>query len=80
MSNPLHYSTGARHVDCTSNSGSNISGLASGMTDRGQLIVLSRRVIQTPKPEPRIMRYKLTDYEWAASSRSRQTSRAARRV
>ena len=23
-------------------------------------------VIQAPKPEPRIMRYKLTDYEWAA--------------
>jgi hypothetical protein len=24
-----------------------------------------RRVIQAPKPEPPIMRYKLTDYEWA---------------
>jgi hypothetical protein len=24
------------------------------------------RVIQAPKPEPRIMRYELTDYEWAA--------------
>jgi hypothetical protein len=23
-------------------------------------------VIQTPKPEPRIMRYELTDFEWAA--------------
>jgi len=26
----------------------------------------ARRVIQTPKTEPRIMRYELTDYEWAA--------------
>jgi hypothetical protein len=25
-----------------------------------------RRVIQTPKPKPRIMRYDLTDYGWAA--------------
>src|SRR5262249_2519810 len=24
------------------------------------------RVIQAPKPEPRIMRYELTDFEWAA--------------
>jgi hypothetical protein len=23
-------------------------------------------VIQAPKPEPRIMRYELTDFEWAA--------------
>jgi hypothetical protein len=27
---------------------------------------LAWRVIQAPKPEPRIMRYELTDYEWAA--------------
>jgi hypothetical protein len=26
----------------------------------------ARRVIQAPKPEPRIMRYELNDYEWAA--------------
>src|ERR1700683_3356562 len=26
----------------------------------------ARRVIQAPKLEPRIMRYELTDYEWAA--------------
>jgi hypothetical protein len=25
-----------------------------------------QRVIQAPKPEPRIMRYELTDYEWKA--------------
>jgi Putative transposase of IS4/5 family (DUF4096) len=25
---------------------------------------VARRVIQTPKPEPGIMRYELTDYEW----------------
>jgi hypothetical protein len=25
-----------------------------------------RGVIQAPKPEPRIMRYDLTNYEWAA--------------
>jgi transposase len=23
-------------------------------------------MIEAPKPEPRIMRYELTDYEWAA--------------
>jgi hypothetical protein len=27
---------------------------------------VARRVIQTPKLEPRIMRYELTDHEWAA--------------
>ena len=27
---------------------------------------VARRVIQAPKPEPRIMRYELTDYEWAS--------------
>jgi hypothetical protein len=26
----------------------------------------ARAVIQAPKPEPRIMRYELSDYEWAA--------------
>jgi hypothetical protein len=25
-------------------------------------------VIQAPKPDPRIMRYELTDFEWAAIS------------
>jgi hypothetical protein len=28
-------------------------------------------VIQTPKPHPRIMRYELTDFEWAAISSHR---------
>src|SRR4051794_6645469 len=27
---------------------------------------VARRVIQAPKPAPRIMRYELTDFEWAA--------------
>jgi hypothetical protein len=27
---------------------------------------VARGVIQAPKPEPRIMRYELTDFEWAA--------------
>jgi len=27
---------------------------------------IARRVIQAPKPEPRIMRYELNDHEWAA--------------
>jgi hypothetical protein len=27
---------------------------------------VARRVIQASKPEPRIMRYELTDHEWAA--------------
>src|SRR5215207_4263191 len=26
----------------------------------------AREVIQSPKPEPRIMRYELSDYEWTA--------------
>ena len=34
-------------------------------------------MIQAPKPEPRIMRYEFTDFEWAASGRSFRTSRAA---
>jgi len=29
------------------------------------LMVAARRVIQAPKMDPRIMRYELTDYEWA---------------
>jgi hypothetical protein len=28
--------------------------------------VVARRLIQDPKPEPSIMRYELTDYEWTA--------------
>jgi hypothetical protein len=31
-----------------------------------------------PKPEPRVMRYKLSDYEWTPSSRCCQTSRRVR--
>jgi transposase len=27
---------------------------------------VARRVIQAPKPEPRIVRYELSDYEWTA--------------
>src|SRR5262249_60514631 len=27
---------------------------------------VAQRVIQAPKPEPRIMRYELTDFDWAA--------------
>jgi transposase len=27
---------------------------------------IAQLVIQAPKPKPRIMRYKLTNYEWAA--------------
>jgi Putative transposase of IS4/5 family (DUF4096) len=27
---------------------------------------VTRRVIQAPEPEPRIMRYELTDHEWVA--------------
>jgi hypothetical protein len=35
-------------------------------------------VIQAPKPEPQIMRYELSDYEWTPSSRCCQTSRRVR--
>jgi len=36
-------------------------------------------VIQAPEPGPRIMRYELTDFEWAAIRPSFRTSRAASR-
>ncbi len=29
----------------------------------------AQRVIQAPKPQPRIMRYELSDYEWTATKR-----------
>jgi Putative transposase of IS4/5 family (DUF4096) len=39
-----------------------------GISHHGPLWVdgVARRVIQAPKLEPRIMRYELTDHEWAA--------------
>ena len=46
---------------------------ALGICRDGPLWVvgLARRVIQTAKPETRIMHYELTDYEWAAIKASR---------
>ncbi len=38
----------------------------SAPTSRSGVVVSPRRVIQAPKPGPRIMRYELTDDEWAA--------------
>jgi Putative transposase of IS4/5 family (DUF4096) len=42
--------------------------LGIGICHHGPLWVdgVARRVIQAPKLEPRIMRYELTDHEWAA--------------
>jgi hypothetical protein len=40
--------------------------LASAMTDR-LVDDAARRVFQAPKPEPRIIRYELTSYEWATA-------------
>jgi hypothetical protein len=36
------------------------------MTAWGRVGGVTRRVIQAPKPGPRIMRYELNNYEWAA--------------
>jgi hypothetical protein len=47
-------------------SGSKIRVLASCRDRPLWVDGIARRVIQAPKPEPRIMRYELTDYEWAA--------------
>jgi hypothetical protein len=33
-----------------------------------QVDVTAVDVIQAPKPEPRIMRYELSDYEWTAAN------------
>jgi hypothetical protein len=35
-------------------------------TDHLRVDGAARDVIQAPKPEPRIMRYELSDYEWTA--------------
>jgi hypothetical protein len=47
-------------------SGSKIRVLASAVMGLCGLMASPRRVIQAPEPEPRIMRYELTDYEWDA--------------
>jgi transposase len=52
-----------RHVGCDPESGSKIQVLSSAAMG---LSSIARRVIQAPNPEPRIMRYKLKDHEWAA--------------
>jgi hypothetical protein len=41
---------------------------------------IARRVIQAPKPEPRIIRYELNDREWAAIKPMLPTSRAVFRA
>jgi hypothetical protein len=43
--------------------------LASGIEGPGRVDGIARCVIQASKPEPRIMRCELTDYEWAAIKR-----------
>ncbi len=58
-------SSRSRHVGCAPESGSkteywNLPRRAVPVDGA------ARRVIQAPKPEPRIMRYELTDYEWVA--------------
>jgi hypothetical protein len=55
----------SRHVGYAPESGSKIRVLA---LTRWILWVdgVARHVNRAPKPKPRIMRYELTDYEWAA--------------
>jgi hypothetical protein len=58
--------TGGRfgHVRCAPKSGSKISAVASAATGLRGLMVPPARDSSSQKP--RIMRYELTDYEWAA--------------
>ena len=58
----------------------NISAFDPIATAKAEVEFGCQAAIQTLKPEPRIMRYELTDYEWVAVSRSCRTSRAAFRV
>jgi hypothetical protein len=57
------------HVGYAPKSGSQIRALVSVMPGPWWVDDAARRVIQAPKPERRIMRYKLTDYEWMAIKR-----------
>jgi hypothetical protein len=59
-------SSSSRHVGYAPESGSEIRVLASATMSLLWVDGVARRVIQAPKLEPRIMRYELTDHEWAA--------------
>ena len=47
------------------------------VTGRSRVDGVARRVIQAPKPEPRIMRHELTDYEWEPISKSSEEDNEA---
>jgi transposase len=55
-----------RPVETTPESGSKTGLFGIWHEGPGRVDGIARRVIQASKPEPRIMRYELTDYEWAA--------------
>jgi hypothetical protein len=59
-------SSSSRHVGYAAESGSEIRVLASATMGRCGVDAVARRVIQAPKLEPRMVRYELTDHEWAA--------------
>ena len=50
------------HVRCSAESGSRFRALAT--TPRAIFGLIAMDVIQAPKPEPRSMRYELSDYDW----------------
>ena len=43
-----------------------VKGIGICLAGPSRVEGVARRVIQAPKPEPRIMRYELNDYEWTA--------------
>jgi transposase len=64
-SRPGRASSKPGHVRCSAESGSKFRALAAPLRSC-RVDDTAVGVIQAPKPEPRIMRYELSDYEWTA--------------
>src|SRR5262245_41636806 len=65
MSDPDETRNWSCHVGCTPESGSKIRGIGVAPNEPQRVGNVPRRVIQGPKLGTRIMRYELTDDEWA---------------
>jgi hypothetical protein len=64
-SRPSRNSSKPGHVCYAAASGSQFKALVA-LRPSMLLVGNALDMIQTPKPEPRIMRYELSDYEWTA--------------